>query len=199
MISSTQTNSPLTGVTPEKENVQQADEGELFIARLKSAGLRHTQPRLAIFRALQSFNEPTSIDKIYRSIQNRSCDLVTVYRSLSLFEEMGLVQRSFSENGTGLYELKHEGAPRYYVSCRNTGTREALDADSANLVSEMLKKVEASLAQRGYRDIQCRIDFSALNGEKSNVNSIVMELAASAQAEKNLEASVSTAAQSTSA
>lgn len=178
MIASTQTNHPLAVVTVEKEAGQAPNLTEIISSKLRAAGLRHTQPRLAIFRALTEFKEPASIEQIYLSIKNKSCDLVTVYRSLALFEELGLVVRSFSSNGTGLYELKREGEENFYFTSKDTGRREALDSESAAELSRVLKKISMTLTDKGYSNITYRVDFQGL---ADSVSPVTAEILASAQ------------------
>jgi Fur family transcriptional regulator, ferric uptake regulator len=175
MIASTQTNHPLAAYSQEKQvsNPQQARE--LICSRLKAAGLRSTQPRISIFNALTELKEPAPIEQIFRSIKNNSCDLVTVYRGLALFEELGLVQRSFSNNGTGLYELKREGAPSFFVSCKTTGRREVLDAEMASELQKTLQAVEAHLASRGYRKLSLRVDINGISPDPNTREAAVVD------------------------
>jgi len=161
MISSTQTNHPLAGY-PQADDALAASNRDAICNRLRSAGLRSTQPRIAIFKALNEFSEPASIEQIYRSIKSTSCDLVTVYRGLALFEELGLVHRSFSNNGTGLYQLKREGAPSYYVSCKQTGRRELIAAEDAEELGRVLARIEAKLLAKGYASLSHRLEFQGL-------------------------------------
>ena len=112
MIASTQTNHPLhsgeTSATP-KERVDAA------CARLRAAALRVTQPRIAILKVLIGYEAPLSIERIHAELNNRSCDLVTVYRCLAAFEELGIVRRSFFHNGTSLYQMKDQNQGVYYA------------------------------------------------------------------------------------
>lgn len=181
MISSSQTNHPLAGLS--EPETQKADEllGTIS-AKLKAAGLRHTQPRLAIYRTLSEFNEPVTIEQIFHSIKNKSCDLVTVYRSLALFEELGLVQRSFSKNGTGLYELKRSGDPLYFVTNKNTGHREALSAELTAELRNVFAKIEQSLADRGYRELTHRVE---IQGTTISSNPITAEIISAARQQQS--------------
>lgn len=141
---------------------------EAICARLRSAGLRSTQPRIAIYKALNDFSEPVTIEQIYKSIKATSCDLVTVYRGLALFEELGLVLRSFSNNGTGLYELKREGTPSYYLICKQTGKRVNLDIEDAKELHALLSRVEEKLQAKGFRNIGHRLEFQGLSAEATS-------------------------------
>lgn len=162
MISSTQTNHPLAGY-PQADEAQAVNSSRDAICnRLRTAGLRSTQPRIAIFKALNDFSEPASIEQIFRSIKSTSCDLVTVYRGLALFEELGLVQRTFSNNGTGLYQLKREGTPAYYVSCKQTSRRELISEEDARELHTVLSRIEAGLAAKGFRNVSHRLEFQGI-------------------------------------
>ena len=110
MIASTQTNHPMTGVQTNSGGIVNAPRQiETATARLKAAGLRITQPRIAILEAMIAFGQPASIEQIHGELSEDSCDLVTVYRCLAVFEELGLVRRSFFHNGTSLYEIEAKG------------------------------------------------------------------------------------------
>jgi Fur family ferric uptake transcriptional regulator len=56
---------------------------DLACARLKAAGLRITQPRIAILDALIKRSLPASIEQIHGDLAGSACDLVTVYRCLA--------------------------------------------------------------------------------------------------------------------
>src|SRR2546430_16752838 len=112
MIASTQTNHPLAGngkTTAKNSSV------ELATAKLKSAGLRIPQPRLAILAALSKHAQPTSIEQLHDDVGSENCDLVTVYRCMAAFEQIGVVRRAFFHNGTAMYEMNVGRNARYHV------------------------------------------------------------------------------------
>src|ERR1044071_6992843 len=111
MIASTQTNHPLTGNS--KSGVRTSSPAEPATSKLKPAGLRIPQPRLAILAALSKRAQPTSIEQLHEDVGAENCDLVTVYRCMAAFEEIGLVRRAFFHNGTALYEI-NLGQPTCY-------------------------------------------------------------------------------------
>ena len=61
---------------------------DIACSRLKAAGLRITQPRVAILEALIKRAQPASIEQIHNDLANSACDLVTVYRCLAAFQEV---------------------------------------------------------------------------------------------------------------
>jgi Fur family ferric uptake transcriptional regulator len=152
MIASTQTNSPITG--PDA-----ATSVSVAAAKLKSAGLRITKPRLTILAALVQRGQPASIESIHADLGKRGCDLVTVYRCMAAFEQIGLVRRTFFHNGTGLYALSLDSAPRYHVVSKATDSLEELDAESAAELRAALTAIESKLRARGYTDVSHIAEF----------------------------------------
>src|SRR5882724_10382751 len=143
MIASTQTNHPIAGV----KDVPAADIKPLDAAinRLRASGLRITQPRIAIIETMIRFGQPASIEQIHNDLADSSCDLVTVYRCLAVFEELGLVRRSFFHNGTSLYEINLSDTNRYHVICKASNRVEEIDAVTAVELRQMVQKIEDTL------------------------------------------------------
>src|SRR5690242_16978641 len=98
MIASTQTNHPLSG-NGSKNASRPTSPVDVATSKLKAAGLRITQPRLAILAALNKRAQPTSIEQLHLDVGADNCDLVTVYRCMAAFEDIGLVRRAFFHNG----------------------------------------------------------------------------------------------------
>lgn len=157
MIASTQTNHPLTGNT--KAATAALSPVELATAKLKSAGLRITQPRLAILGALSTRAQPTSIEQLHEEVGAENCDLVTVYRCMAAFEEIGLVRRAFFHNGTALYELNLGQPTQYHVVCKQSDRVEALDPAAADELRRAIESVQDQLRSRGYTEVGHIVEF----------------------------------------
>jgi Fur family transcriptional regulator, ferric uptake regulator len=157
MIASTQTNHPLSGNG--KTGARTPTAVELATARLKSAGLRITQPRLAILAALSKRAQPTSIEQLHVDVGPDNCDLVTVYRCMAAFEEIGLVRRAFFHNGTALYEINLGQPTRYHVVCKTTNHVEELDATITDELRRAIEGVQEKLRARGYSDVGHIVEF----------------------------------------
>jgi Fur family ferric uptake transcriptional regulator len=119
---------------------------------LKSAGLRITQPRVAILEALIRRNAPASIEQLHRDLASDACDLVTVYRCLAVFEELGLVRRCFFHNGAGLYEINLDDSHHYHIVCKSCGKVERIDAALTDPTERMLR-------ERGYDQVTHLVEF----------------------------------------
>jgi Fur family ferric uptake transcriptional regulator len=126
---------------------------------LKEAGLRITQPRVAILAALIKTGRPTSIDALHSDLGPNSCDIVTVYRCMAAFESIGLVRRAFLINGTSLYEINLGDPNRYHVVCKQTNKVEELDAASANELRRAVQTVEDTLRSQGYSEVGHIVEF----------------------------------------
>jgi Fur family ferric uptake transcriptional regulator len=134
----------------------------LACARLKAAGLRITQPRIAILSVLIKRGEPTSIEQIHDSLTKGSCDLVTVYRCLSAFENIGLVQRSFFHNGTCLYTITLGDKNPYYVISKDTNRVDEIDDATTADLRRAVNEIEDILRSRGYKEVVHVVEFFAL-------------------------------------
>jgi Fur family transcriptional regulator, ferric uptake regulator len=164
MISSTQTNHPLTTVTT--ASAETTGALEQACGRLKAAGLRITQPRISILNALIKRSEPATIEQIHLDLKDSACDLVTVYRCLAAFEELNLVRRCFFHNGTSLYQIQLNNDPVYHVVSKEGAILETLPADLAQELSAVITKVETELKSRGYTDITNMAAFFANAGAR---------------------------------
>jgi Fur family ferric uptake transcriptional regulator len=134
---------------------------ERACARLKSAGLRVTQPRLAILAALVKRGEPASIEQIHAELGGSRCDLVTVYRCMAAFEEIGLVRRAFFLSGTSLFaiDLGKGSRNRYHVLCRQTRRMGEIDPAASEELARALENVEKALHEKGYTDLGHIVEF----------------------------------------
>ena len=159
MIASTSTNHPLADAknNPAKNQTPL----DLACARLKAAGLRITQPRIAILTAMINRGQPTTIEQIHADLEKGSCDLVTVYRCLSAFEEIGLVRRSFYHNGTSLYTLSQGEAHPYHVVCKETNRVQEIDPATTAELRRNVEQIEQLLKSRGYNNVTHVVEFFA--------------------------------------
>ena len=78
-------------------------------ARLRRESRKVTGPRQAILGILRRHRHPLSIREIFGELGTGDCDLATVYRSMHLLEEMGMVKRFHFGRGGARFELLDEG------------------------------------------------------------------------------------------
>jgi Fur family ferric uptake transcriptional regulator len=172
MIASTQTNHPLAGgKTPSRAQ----SPVEVATAKLKSAGLRITRPRITILTALNRCTKPTSIEQLHTDLGPGKCDLVTVYRCMAAFEEIGLVRRVFFHNGTALYELNLGQPPRYHVVCKATDGVEELDPETSAELGRSLGQIENHLRARGYVNVGHIVEFFGVSPRGGRVGAQITQ------------------------
>lgn len=159
MIASTQTNHPLASVKQPGVKPQAAIDAAC--SRLKAAGLRITQPRVAILEALIKRAQPASIEQIHNDLANSACDLVTVYRCLAAFQEVGLVRLCYFHNGTSLYQINIETDSPYHIVSKETNEVEQLDLESSAELRAVLSRIQESLRARGYTEVSHMVQFFA--------------------------------------
>jgi Fur family ferric uptake transcriptional regulator len=149
MISATQSNHPLAAVGPGPSPETALD---LARSRIRTAGMRITKPRMAIIEALQRHEGPISIERIHQEMGTEVCDLVTVYRCLAAFEQLGMVRRSYLHSGTCLYELTLLSPRHYHIICKACGATDRVEYFP-------VEGVERLLQERGYRDVSHVVEF----------------------------------------
>lgn len=124
--------------------------------RLKATGLKVTQPRVAIVDALMEDHGPFTVDELRARIPERTCDLVTLYRSLPALEKAGVVRRCDFGDGPVRYEYQEEnGHHHHHVICRKCRRVETLDHC-------LIEGIEKNLRKQGYQDIAHSLEFFAL-------------------------------------
>ncbi len=120
-----------------------ADRVELAVGRLKAAGLRITEARRALLRALAQSKVPLAVEELHRRVGAGRADRVTLYRSLEAFEAVGIVRRHPLEKGRTLYALGAEGHHHHHLICKACGAIERLPTCDA-------EAIEAAARARGY-------------------------------------------------
>jgi Fur family ferric uptake transcriptional regulator len=149
MISATQSNHPLAAVDGPATPASALD---LARSRIRAAGMRITKPRIAIIESLQHHQGPISIERIHQGVGTNVCDLVTVYRCLAAFEELGMVRRSYLHNGTCLYELTLNSQRHYHIVCKSCGATDRVDYFP-------VEGMERLLQDRGYTQVSHVVEF----------------------------------------
>lgn len=166
MIASTQTNHPMA--LPQKGQTSKTSI-EYACTRLKEAGLRITQPRISILTSLINRFIPASIEQIHADLPPDTCDLVTVYRCLAVFQEIGLVRLSYFHNGASAYQitLTNDTVPPYHVIFKKDNEVQELDAESAAELRAVITKIEGKLREAGHEKVSHIVEFFIDNDPRS--------------------------------
>ena len=90
---------------------------------LRQFNLHDTQPRRLVLKALAAMKKPASRKEIHDWIQKQDAavNLATVYRTLQLFEDLGIVHRHPSSGGIVLCSVQSEEGHHGFLSCEKCG------------------------------------------------------------------------------
>lgn len=111
---------------------------------LRATGRRMTRTRQAVLMVLERTRQPLSAHEIFSQLHqgNVSIDLVTVYRTLHVLKELGLVvQLDLHQEGLSRYELKEGRKHHHHIRCQICG-------QIVDLLLCPLKKVTKLIEQR---------------------------------------------------
>lgn len=108
-------------------NSQTADER--LRTELHSRGQRVTPQRLLIHRALVELDRHATAEEVLQRVSGTlpNFSLPTVYATLDLLEELGIVRRVSARHGATLYDPRRE--PHHHLLCNRCGRVEDLDMD----------------------------------------------------------------------
>ncbi len=103
---------------------------------LRDRGHRATRPRRAVFEALLDDHGHLTVEELAERVHSRqpSVNLASVYRSLALFEELGLARETrLGDEGAGRWELAHPDE-HFHLVCVECGN---IDHHQGTLVEQV--------------------------------------------------------------
>ena len=129
---------------------------DAFRQRCAEAGLSLTPQRLAIYQVLASTDAHPSAEDVYRRVKPSvpSLSLGTVYRTLELFENHGLVSRLYAGGDEARFDANLE--PHHHLVC--VRCHRVIDFQDARLEELPLE----GAAPAGFHVQAHRIDFLGL-------------------------------------
>jgi Fur family ferric uptake transcriptional regulator len=109
-------------------------------ATLKDRGYRLTPQRRLILEAVERARHHTTVDAIARRVSDRfpGIDASTVYRTLQLLEENGLVNHTHFDDGATRWHLASE-APHQHLVCRSCGEEQEFDLEVLDGLARRLR------------------------------------------------------------
>jgi Fe2+ or Zn2+ uptake regulation protein len=105
------------------------DNAEIMLSKvLRERGQRVTPQRLAIARTVRELDRHTTAETVFGHVSEQmpGVSLPTVYATLDLLEEVGLVRRVPTETGTAVYDPRTED--HHHLVCRRCG--DIMDVDA---------------------------------------------------------------------
>jgi Fur family ferric uptake transcriptional regulator len=125
---------------------------------LRRESLRVTGPRQAILAVLQLNPHPLTNKEIFAALRPGQCDLATVYRSLHLLEDMGLVTRFDFGDGVARFEIVRGDARahHHHLVCTSCSTIVELEDCLAREWEERITR------DSGFKEVTHKLEFFGL-------------------------------------
>jgi len=132
-------------------------------ARCVAKGMRMTGQRRVIARVLSGCEDHPDVEELFRrcwQIDNR-ISISTVYRTVKLFEDAGIVERHDFRDGRARYEELRDSNHDHLINLR---TGEVIEFESDDI-----ERLQAEVARRlGYRLVGHRLELYAVPLDDDN-------------------------------
>jgi Fur family peroxide stress response transcriptional regulator len=117
------------------------DLGDRLQDTLRAAGRRLTPQRRLILQVLEESSGHLDADALYDRVKVRGVDvsLATVYRTLAVLREIGLVEEHRLGEDHGHYEAVHD-EPHYHFTCLRCGKVIEFDAPLVAQIEQELRE-----------------------------------------------------------
>ena len=126
-------------------------------AQCASKGMRMTEQRRVIARVIAGAADHPDVEELYRRCHqiDEHISISTVYRTVKLFEDAGIIERHDFREGRARYEQIAEVHHDHLINLR---TGEVIEFQS-----EDIERLQAEVARRlGYRLVDHRLELYAL-------------------------------------
>ncbi|MDO9461499.1 MAG: Fur family transcriptional regulator [Alphaproteobacteria bacterium] len=117
-------------------------------------GMRMTEQRRIIARVLSNSDDHPDVEEVYRraSQQDLNISIATVYRTVRLFEEAGILERHEFGDGRARYEQVPETHHDHLI---NIQTRDVIE-----FTDKQIESLQRAIAERlGYRLVGHRLEL----------------------------------------
>jgi Fur family ferric uptake transcriptional regulator len=117
-------------------------------------GMRMTDQRRVVARILSDASDHPDVEELYRraSLVDPNISIATVYRTVRLFEEAGIIARHDFRDGRSRYEEAPQDHHDHLIDMKTGKVVEFMD--------EEIEQLQAAIARRlGYRLIDHRLEL----------------------------------------
>lgn len=116
----------------------------MFTTLLKEKNISVTKQRLHILTTLQHLSKPVTIETIRASLHT-PIDTATLYRSLSVLVQSGIVYQTDFREGVAYYELQGENHHHHHLVCTECKTKQGFDYCPALPIHDIQDKTGFSI------------------------------------------------------
>jgi Fe2+ or Zn2+ uptake regulation protein len=140
---------------PTETHIPPRDDAELADL-LRERGLRATSQRVVMHRLLRDRDRHVSAEELLSEASERlpGISLPTVYATLELFEQLGIVRRVNGGSGTLLWDTRAE--THHHMICRNCGRIEDMETPLD------LERARRSASRSGFQPDRAEVVVSGL-------------------------------------
>src|SRR6059036_741255 len=126
-------------------------------ARCAATGMRMTEQRRVIARVLAEALDHPDVEELYRrcAAVDDKISISTVYRTVKLFEDAGIIERHEFRNGRARYEQMPDSHHDHLINLRTGEVIEFQSEDIERLQSEVARRL-------GYRLVDHRLELYAV-------------------------------------
>ena len=139
--------------TPDKPS----SDPSLIETLCMAKGMRMTEQRRVIARVLAGSDDHPNVEELYRrcaKVDDR-ISISTVYRTMRLFEDAGIIARHDFREGRARYEASSERHHDHLIDLRN--------GEVIEFRSEEIERLQAEIARKlGYRLVDHRLELYAV-------------------------------------
>ena len=134
-----------------------------IIKRCETKGLRMTDQRRTIAKLLESTNDHPDVEELHKRVNqvDQSISLATVYRTVKLFEESGILEQLEFGDGRARYEDADREHHDHLINIQNGKVIEFVDSDIELLQEKIANKL-------GYRLLGHKLELYGVPLNKSN-------------------------------
>jgi Fur family ferric uptake transcriptional regulator len=124
-------------------------------------GMRMTEQRRVIARVLEASDDHPDVEELYRraSAVDPNISISTVYRTVKLFEDAGMIERHEFGDGRSRYETLPEEHHDHLIDLRSGTVIEFRDEEIEKLQEKIARKL-------GYRLVDHRLELYAVPLDK---------------------------------
>jgi Fur family peroxide stress response transcriptional regulator len=118
-------------------------QDQMLIARLREKGFRVTPQRLAICEYILSSKEHPTVDQVYHAVRKEhpTLSLATVYQTLHLLAEVGMLQELGFSDGVARYDPRN--SPHINIVCKGCGKIRDYESESIrSFVSQIAAEMD---------------------------------------------------------
>ena len=125
--------------------------GKPIIKRCEDMGLRMTDQRRTIARVIEESEDHPDVEELFKraAAQDAAISIATVYRTVKLFEEAGILDKLEFGDGRARYEDAERDHPDHLIDLNSGEVIEFVDAEIEALQERIAAKLGYDL--RGHR------------------------------------------------